>query len=189
MPDYFVKEGDNYVPVTTKLVPEADLIAAKGGLEAKLQAVEGELGEAKTQAQQATARATTAESGRVAAESKVTELTDKAAKVDELSQQLTAAQAGRTALESEVVGSKRAAIIQKFHIEGDRAKELETMDLEGLKTLEDTLGKYLPVGSGNGGSAPNRSNFDTGGGTQGTSQTLSGRQQIQEALRERSGST
>jgi hypothetical protein len=195
MPEFYTKDGDNYVLYSgAKLVPETDLVTVKGGLESKVKEMESQLADAKGYADQNLNRALKAESDLTTIKSEVEPLRAKAAEVDTLNTKLVELTAGRTELETKVLGQRRTELVSKFKMPEDKAKELDSMTMEQLDSIEQTLEKFGVVPQSDPNPNPNgnglrRAAFDVGGGGGGgTNDSPRGRDLIKQGLREGSAS-
>jgi chromosome segregation ATPase len=184
VPDLYTKEGDSYVPYNgPKLVVESDLVAAKASLQTQLDQAKAELTDAKTYADGNLQRAITAERDLTTVRAELDPLKNKAAQVDTLTSQVTALTTGKTELETKMLGIRRQEVATKFHIQGDKLKELESMDIAGLDNLETTLSKWGTTPNGSQDRIPRPNQFDTGGGGVGTGpDTTRGRDLIKQGL-------
>lgn len=189
MPDFYIKEGDNFVLYSgAKLVPESDLLAAKGGLESQVSNLKSQLTDAQKAADENLQRATRAESAAEAVRPELESLRAKATQVDTLTSQLQAATEGRTQMETRLLGVRRQELVQKYKMDEARTKELDNLSMDALESLDQTLSKF-GNGVGNnpnpnpGPNQPHTSQFDTGGGGGGQQTPLRGRDLIKEGLK------
>ncbi len=182
MADLFVKEGDNFVPYTVKVVPESDLLAAKGGLESQISTLKAEVEDAKKSSDQHYQRALKGEADATALKTELEPLKVEAAKVTQLTTDLQAATTGRTEMETRLLGVRRLELVGKFKLPTEKAKELDNLSASQLDEVEKTLTTFGAVPAGD--QPPTRRSFDTGvpGGPGGPEQPR-GRDLIKEGLR------
>ena len=118
---------------SNKTVPEADLVALKQSLEAKVKEAEGALDAAKKQVAEATASLSQERAAKTAAEAKVQELTPRIAELEELKTKHTATEAQLAELHTAQLESRRQALITRG-IDSEKAKTLDEAAITVLET-------------------------------------------------------
>jgi predicted RNase H-like nuclease (RuvC/YqgF family) len=165
MPDYFIREGDEYKLVSEKLIPERDLMAFKVPAENKERQLTTQVSELQKNLDEMTVRATSAETAVETVKTELAPLKENQDKVSTLESELTTLKEKYAAADTQLLTTRRQAIVQKFGLKDDAAKKLESMTVDQLTSFEESaslLGVTSNNGNGNNNPNQNRSNFDRG---------------------------
>lgn len=157
MPTYYVKEGEEYKPVTISLIPEGDLMEVKRGAEAKTKGLEDQITALNKEKDDILARALRAETASEEVQGKVSTLQELADKVPSLEEQVRTATESRVQAEESLLGTRRQQIISKYQLQGDAAKQIEGKTAAQLDIFEESA-TVLGFKPGEG------RTFDRGGG-------------------------
>lgn len=172
MPDYFIREGDEYKLVSDKLIPERDLMAFKVPAEAEKKSLTNQISVLQEELDKTTLRAVTAETAAEAVKSELEPLKANQDKVSTLESELTTLKEKYAAADTQLLTTRRQSIISKFGLKEDAAKKLESMTVDQLTSFEESASLLGVSNSGNGngnGNNQNQSRFDRGNNGNGSS--------------------
>lgn len=165
MPTYFIKRGDSYEEISIsdisdaeKLVPSKDLLALKGSNESAVKKLESDIESLKSEKDTLLTRATSAESARDELKKEMEPLKTKAESVDSLTTELSALKEKQSAEDTRKLDSARKDIISKYGLKDDKAKQVESMSLADIESMQKSL-ELVGAGSRNGNSH-NNGGFD-----------------------------
>lgn len=139
MTDYYVKDGENYVLATDKLVPERDLMALKASKENGEAQSTAKIAELTDSVDKLTVRATTAEAERTTLTAELEPLKVEAAKVPQLTEQVTSLTTKAGAAEGQLLDTRRDAFISKYGITAaETVSKVKSMTAEQLQAHEES---------------------------------------------------
>ncbi len=165
MATYFVKVGDDYKEISLddikksdKLVLESDLLALKGSNETNTKRLEKEIETLSTEKDSLLTRATSAESAAEAVKKELEPLKNSATEAETLKTKLAELESKQSAAETQLLSTKRKELIKNYNLDGDKAKQVESMSLTDIESMEKNL-ELVGAGKQNGNNN-NGSQFD-----------------------------
>jgi hypothetical protein len=140
-----------------KLPTQVDVDTVKKMAEDKVKKAEDDLAKEVKRADDLLTSKVSAETSAREAEEKLKPLNDELEKLRPLETEITELKTKHGELQTSLLSNRRNDLIQKLGLDGDKKKEIETMDGSALDMMEKTLAL---VGVGNGNKDNRGRNFD-----------------------------